>query len=159
MIKLNHAVPFRVTDQVAENNAAVRNPAAFPDDFRETAAKKDVVAKDQADGIPADELLADDKGLGQAFWPRLRRIGDIQPQVRAVAEEFGKAREIRGGGDNEDVPDPGQHEHRQGIIDHGLVVDRDQLLADDPGQGVEPGAGTAGQDDAFHKNSSCARVN
>jgi hypothetical protein len=52
-------------------------------------------------------------------------------------------------GDDQDFIDPCQHQNGQRIIDHGLVVDRQQLLADGAGHRIEPGAQTSGQDDAL----------
>ena len=46
---------------------------------------------------------------------------------------------------------PGQHQRRQRVVDHRLVVDREQLLADRAGQRVQARAGAAGEDDAFHR--------
>ena len=54
------------------------------------------------------------------------------------------------GGDHQDVPDPGQHQRGQRVVDHRLVVDRHELLADAEGDRVQPGAGAAGQDDSAH---------
>ena len=39
---------------------------------------------------------------------------------------------------------------RQRVIDHRLVVDRQQLLADDARERIEPRAGAAGEDDPLH---------
>ena len=36
------------------------------------------------------------------------------------------------------------------IVDHGLVVDREQVFVRDFCEGVEAGAGAACEDDAFH---------
>ena len=38
----------------------------------------------------------------------------------------------------------------QRIVDHGLVVDRQQLLGGHERERVQAGAGPAGEDDAFH---------
>lgn len=54
-----------------------------------------------------------------------------------------------GGGDDEDVLYPREHEDAQGVVDHGFVVDRHELLAHYLGEGEEPGPGTACEDDAF----------
>ena len=54
------------------------------------------------------------------------------------------------GGDDQHVPDAGEDQRRQRVVDHRLVVDRHQLLADAQGDRMESGAGAAGQDDATH---------
>ena len=53
--------------------------------------------------------------------------------------------------DQQDVVRPGQRRHRKGIVDHRFVVDRQQLLADGAGDGMQPGARSACQNDALGK--------
>ena len=58
--------------------------------------------------------------------------------------------------DHEDLADPGEHERAQRVEDHRLVVDREQLLGDDPRHRVQPRARPAGQDDALPRHSQPA---
>ena len=67
----------------------------------------------------------------------------------AVTQELLEARRILRGGDDEDVADARQHEGAERVVDHRFVVDRDELLGDGQGGRVQPGAGAAGEDDAF----------
>ena len=53
-------------------------------------------------------------------------------------------------GDDHDVFDACYQESLEGIIDHGFVVDREQVLVRDFCEGVEAGAGAACEDNAFH---------
>ena len=57
------------------------------------------------------------------------------------------------GGDDQDVLDPGEHERRQGVVDHRLVVDGHQLLRGAQGDGIQASAGAAGQDNSAHRYS------
>ena len=66
-----------------------------------------------------------------------------------MAQQFGKARGILRGADEQHVFDARQHERGQRVIDHGLVVHRHELLADSLRHGVQASAGTASEDDAF----------
>ena len=50
----------------------------------------------------------------------------------------------------QDVADAGQHQHRQRIIDHRLVVDRQQLLVDGERRRIKPRARAAGENNALH---------
>ena len=68
--------------------------------------------------------------------------------------------------DEQDVADAGQHQRRQRIVDHRLVVDRQQLLRHDLRDRIEPRAGAAGEDDSLARHGvrrpralsrSCAR--
>ncbi|MNW09717.1 hypothetical protein D3C71_2067810 [compost metagenome] len=54
------------------------------------------------------------------------------------------------GGDDENLANAGQHQHRDRIVDHRLVVDRQQLLGYTQGNGVQASAGTTGEDYPFH---------
>ena len=53
------------------------------------------------------------------------------------------------GADDKHVADAGQHQGAERVVNHGLVVHRQQLLADGQGGRVQPAAGAAGEDDAF----------
>ena len=79
----------------------------------------------------------------------------------AVAQQLLEARGVLGGGDDEDVADAGQHEGAERVVDHRFVVDRDELLGDGEGGRVQPGAGSAGEDDAFalHGGGLCRLLN
>lgn len=111
---------------------------------------EDVVAEHEADAVVADELLADDKGLRQAVRRGLLGILEAYAIVGAVAQQAPEARQILRRGDDEDVPDPRQHQRADRIVDHRLVVDRQQLFADALGNRIKTGAGASGEDDSFH---------
>ena len=120
-------------------------------------AVEDVVAEDQRDRSAPTKSRADDEGLGQAVGLRLHGIGEREAQLRAVAEQrAGRAADPRRR-DDQDFANAGQHQRRQRIIDHRLVVDRQQLLGDDQGHRMQPRAGAAGQDDALHAVSLAIR--
>src|SRR6266480_6131335 len=53
-------------------------------------------------------------------------------------------------GDKEDVADAGEHQSRERVVHHRLVVHRQQLLRDSLGNGVKTRSGAAGKDDALH---------
>src|SRR6266568_8200607 len=69
--------------------------------------------------------------------------------ARAVTEQSREARRVVGRRDQHDLADPGQQQRGERVIDHRLVVDRQQLLGDDLRHRVEPSPGTARQDDAL----------
>jgi hypothetical protein len=53
---------------------------------------------------------------------------------------------------------PGEHQRGQRVVDHRLVVDRQQLLAHGLGQRMQARARAAGQDDALHAVSCRGRT-
>ena len=63
-----------------------------------------------------------------------------QPAVRTrpIAQQLLEPRLILRRGNDQHLPDPGQHQHREGVVDQRLVVDRQQLLGDALGNRVQP---------------------
>ena len=57
---------------------------------------------------------------------------------------------------SEDVADAGEHQHRQRVVHHRLVVHRQQLLGDALRDGMQARAAAAGQNDALHE-FACSR--
>ena len=117
---------------------------------RQTVAVEDVVAQNQGARLAGDEALADGEGLRQAVRARLLGVGQVHAVARAVPEQALEVGEVRRRGDDQDVPDARQHEGGQRVVNHGLVVDRQQLLGGHERERVQAGAGPAGEDDALH---------
>lgn len=116
----------------------------------ETGSVEDIVAQHQAHAVVAYEVAANYESLRQAVGRRLFGILQAATDVLAVAEQPPEPGEVLRRRDNEDVADAGQHQRRQRIVDHRLVVNGEQLLADTLGDGVEPCAAPARQYDTFH---------
>lgn len=151
-VELHDAEALGVVDVVAEDRGAAR--LGVLDGARQVArqavAVEDVVAQHQRARLAADELLADGEGLRQAVRARLLGVREVHAVARAVPEQALEVGEVRRGGDDQDVPDARQHEGGQRVVDHGLVVDRQQLLGGHERERVQARAGPAGEDDAFH---------
>ena len=113
-------------------------------------AVENVVAQHQRAAVVSDEGLTDDEGLGQTVRRGLHRIAERDAPAAAVAQQLLEAGRVLRGGDDQDVADAGQHQARQRVVDHRLVVDGQQLLGHSLRHRVQPGAGTSGKDDAFH---------
>lgn len=151
-VELHDAEALGVVDVVAEDRGAAR--LGVLDGARQVArqavAVEDVVAEHQGARLAGDELLADGEGLGQAVGARLLGVGEVDAVARAVPEQALEVGEVRRRGDDQDVADARQHEGGQRVVDHGLVVDRQQLLGGHERERVQARAGPAGEDDAFH---------
>ena len=151
-VELDDAEALGVVHVVAEDRGAAR--LRVLDGLLEVAAEavavEDVVAEHQGARLAGDELLADGEGLRQAVRRGLLGVGEVHAVARAVPEQALEVGEVRRRGDDQDVPDARQHEGGQRIVDHGLVVDRQQLLGGHERERVQAGAGPAGEDDAFH---------
>ena len=151
-VELHDAEALGVVHVVAEDRGAAR--LGVLDGARQVAgqavAVEDVVAEHQGARLAGDELLADGECLGQAVRARLLCVGQVHAVARAVPEQALEVGQVGRRGDDQDVPDARQHEGGQRVVDHGLVVDRQQLLGGHERKGVQAGSGPAGEDDAFH---------
>lgn len=153
-VELHDAEALGVVHVVAEDRGAAR--LGVLDGARQVArqavAVEDVVAEHERARLAVNELLADREGLGQAVRRGLLGVGQVHAVARAVPEQALEVGQVGRGGDDQDVADARQHEGAKRVVDHGLVVDRQQLLGGHERERVQAGAGPAGEDDAFHKN-------
>ena len=151
-VELDDAEALGVVDVVAEDRGPPR--LSVMDGARqmtaEAVAVEDVVAQHQRARLAVDELLADGECLRQAVGARLLGVGQVHAVARAVPEQALEVGQVGRRGDDQDVPDARQHEGGQRVVDHGLVVDRQQLLGGHERERVQARAGPAGEDDAFH---------
>ena len=152
-VELHDAEALGVVHVVAEDRGAAR--LGVLDGARQVAAEavavEDVIAEHQRARLAVDEVLADGEGLRQAVRRGLLGVGEVHAVARAVPEQALEVGEVGRRGDDQDVPDARQHEGGQRVVDHGLVVDRQQLLGGHERERVQAGAGPAGEDDAFHR--------
>lgn len=151
-IELHDAEALGVVHMVAEDRGAARHGVldGARQVARQAVAVEDVVAEHEGARLAGDELLADGEGLRQAVRARLLGVGEVHAVARAVPEQALEVGEVRRRGDDQDVPDARQHEGGQRVVDHGLVVDRQQLLGGHERERVQAGSGPAGEDDALH---------
>ena len=151
-VELDDAEALGVVDVVAEDRGAARLCVLHGARkvARQAVAVEDVVAQHQGARLSADEVLADGEGLRQAVRRGLLRVGEVHAVARAVPEQALEVGQVGRRGDDQDVPDARQHEGGQRVVDHGLVVDRQQLLGGHERERVQARAGPAGEDDAFH---------
>ena len=151
-VELHDAEALGVVHVVAEHRGPTR--LRVLDGFLQVAAEavavEDIVAQHERARLAGDEVLADGEGLRQAVRRGLLGIGQVHAVARAVPEQALEVGEVGRGGDDQDVPDARQHEGAKRVVDHGLVVDRQQLLGGHERERVQARAGPAGEDDALH---------
>jgi hypothetical protein len=111
---------------------------------------KDIVAEHKRGIMSFNEVRANRIGLRETFGTRLRRVRERYAPLRPRPQQAFKRWKILGRGDDQNLTRPRQHQRRERIIDHRLVVDRQQLLRCRQRHGMEPGAGTPGQNYAAH---------
>ena len=93
---------------------------------------------------PMMKACARPSGLGCTA--KVRLMPNCEPSPSSRWKPLG----LVGCRDDQDVPDAREHQRGERVVDHRLVVDRHQLLADALGDRVQSRAGAAGQDDSAH---------
>lgn len=151
-VELHDAEALGVVHVIAEDRGAARLGVLHGarQVARQAVAVEDVVAQHQCARLAVNELLADGECLGQAVGARLLGVGQVHAVARAVTEQALEVGQVGRRGDDQNVPDARQHEGAERVVDHGLVVDRQQLLGGHERERVQARAGPAGEDDAFH---------
>ena len=155
LVKLDDAVALRVADVVGEDRRAVRLRGRALHHHGEVGAVEDVVAKDERTALAREELLPDQERLCESLRLRLHGVRDGDAPLRAVAEQAPEVRIVLRRRDHEDVPDAREHQRRQRVVDHRLVIDRHQLLRHRDRQRVKARPRTARQDNSltYHVDS------
>ncbi len=154
VVELNYAVTLGVEDRVGEDCGSIFAGCGTAKGFGEVVAVKDVVAEDEAAAFAGEEFFADEEGLGEAVGGWLHGVLEGDAPLLSGAEKLAEARGVFGGGDDEDLADAREEQHRERVVDHRLVVDGEELLGDRLGDWMEPGAGAACEDDSLHRATS-----
>ena len=151
LVKLDDAVALGIADVVGKDRRAVRLRSRALHHHSKVGAVEDVVAQDERTALAREELLANQERLREPLRLGLHGVRDGDAPLRAIAEQALEIRIVRRRRDHKDVPDAREHQRRQWIVDHRLVIDGQQLLGCDHCQRVKSGAGAAGQDNTFHR--------
>ena len=142
-VKFGHAISLRVVHPIAEDGGLallVGCAHGLVEHRREAVSLEDVVAQHQADIVAPDEVGPDGEGLSQSVGAGLLGIAETDAEIAAVAQQAAEAWQVGRRGDDQDVADACLHQHADGIVDHRLVIDGHQLLADSLRDGIEAGA-------------------
>ena len=92
-VKLSHAIAFWVVDVITEDGShavLLYIGDTLVEQATEAGSIEDVVAKDEADGVIADKLLADDESLGQSVGAGLLGVFKLDAQFAAGGSQGGR---------------------------------------------------------------------
>mgnify|MGYP000644674684 CR=1 FL=1 len=130
LVKRDDAETLRVVDVVAKDGAAAIGSVGggILQTLGEARAVEDVVAQDHGAAVVANELLAQNKRLGQAVGAGLDLVLQMQAVLAAVTQQFLKNLHIPRRGNNQHLPDFRQHQGGERIINHRFVVNGKNLL-------------------------------
>ena len=113
-----------LVDVIGEHGRAVRARRGIGEFGAQAMAVEHIVAKDQRNAIAADEFPPEDEGMGEADRLVLNDVVELDAPGGAVAEQVLIERQMLARRDQQDIANSRQHQHRQRIVDHRLVVDR-----------------------------------
>ena len=147
-IKRHHPIAPSILDPVGKHRGPLWLRTGLLQQRRQPMAIKHIVPQHQRRRSTLQKLLGQHQRLGNAFGTGLRPVVQTQAPLLAITQQPGKARQVFGGGNQQDLADPGQHQHTERVIHHRFVVQRQQLLGHHLRGGIQPGAGATGQQDA-----------
>lgn len=151
-VKFHYAKAFRIANVIAKHRSVLillRILNGLSQCVSKAAAVKDVIPQHHA-GVVADEGFSQQNRLSQSVRAGLHHIAEADAKLTAIPQQLFKAGRIRGGGDNENVLNARQHQRGELVVDHGLVIDGQELFGCNHGKGVQACACAAGEDDALH---------
>ncbi len=77
-------------------------------------------------------------------------IDVLQAELLAITDQFQEIAGIVSSGYDQNVPDPGFDQSFNRVVDHGPVVDGQQVLVRDLGQRIKPRSQSSGKNDTLH---------
>jgi len=111
----------------------------------------DVVTEDDADLAAIGEVFGEFESIGDAAFAFLVAVAEgAQAQVLAVFEELEEVAGVFAAGHDHDFIDACVDEALDGVVDHGPVVDGQQVLVGDKREGAQTCAQTTGENDTLH---------
>lgn len=117
----------------------------------ESLTVEEIISEYQTYIIRPDKCLTDEECLCESVRRRLYRVGKMDSPLNSVPEESFEARTIFGCRNNEDISDTSEHECRDRIVDHRLIIDGHELLRDGSCDGIETRPCASCEDDSFHR--------
>src|SRR5437773_1185908 len=124
LVELDDAVLLGILHPIGEDGGAIAVVSGAGEELRQIMTEEEIVAEDQRRAVAADEIGADRISLREAFRPRLLRVLETESPLPTVAQQLTKARQMLRGRDYENLANAGQHQSRDRVVDHRLVVDR-----------------------------------
>ena len=131
LIKLHHAKALGIVNSVAEYRRACHGgifhcPAQVS---AESIAVEDIVTEHKRAGTTRDEVLPIVEGPCKSVRLWLNHILQRDAELASVTQQTLEVRCVLRSRNNEDVAYARQHERAQGVVHHGLIIHRQELLA------------------------------
>ena len=152
-VKFHHTVALGIAHLIGENRGTFRAAVGRFEQLLKMRAVKEVVAQNQRRGVIADKVASENKGLCKAVRAGLHAVRETDAPLRTVAQQVLKARQIHRCGDKQNVTDPCRHQGGEGIVDHRLVINGQELFAHRKCDRCQACARAAGQNQTFSSHS------
>src|SRR5882757_5158683 len=158
VVERDDPITFGIADMIREDRRTRLPSRGRGEHIRQPMAEENIVAKHHCNRIVADERRPKNEALCQAGGLGLFGVADADAPLFAVAEQSLKLTAIHRCCDYKDVTDTREHQNRQRIVDHRLVVDRQELLAHSAGDRIEPRPVASSENNPFHGVNSIRLV-
>src|SRR5882672_7903366 len=142
-IEFDHAVGSGIGHPIGVDHRAASRRTALGHRRQRIAVEK-IVAQDQADPVRAHEAAPDQEHFGDAAGLGLHRITDLEAPLPAIAEQAAIGLLVVWIDYQQDLATARQHQRAERVVDHRLVVDRQELLVGRPRHRVKPRTAAAG---------------
>ena len=86
---------------------------------------ENIVTKNQTGAVIPDECFANDESLSQSIWRWLFSILEVNTIITTIAQQTLESRQVVRRGDDKDVSDASEHQHRDWVVNHRFVKDWD----------------------------------
>ena len=148
-IEFHHTITFRIAYVISIDDTSVRiivvgKKISQPDPV------KDIIPSTRATLSLPMKSAPKVKSLCQPVRTGLFHITEAATQSGTITQQLLKTGQVIRSGNDQDLVDARHHQGTERVVDHGLIIDGHQLLADGQGDRVETGAGSTGQYDSFH---------
>src|ERR1035441_3525033 len=138
---LGNAETLRVGNLLEEDFRARLLPVEFVNGGFD-GSLNNVVAKNDADLMAFGKVFREGKRIGNAAFAFLIGVVDVlQAELTSVREQTEKVAGITAAGHNQQIAYPGFDQGLDRVVDHRLVVNRQQVLVGDLGEREKPAAG------------------
>src|SRR5262249_9418807 len=127
-IEFHNPIAFWILNGMRKNRGPSGPLGGLLQDPGQVIAVKNIVPEYQCTCVAFDEFLADDQCLSHAIGRLLLSITNIYSPFTAIAQELPEPWHIGWRRDHKDRSNSREHEHAQRVVNHWLVIYRQELF-------------------------------
>ncbi len=154
LVEPYYTVSLRIEDFVSKDSSTLNAVAQFREAGSEPITVEQVVTEYEHHRIVSDEVGADRECLRETFRFGLFGVLEADTPLRTITEQLLELWLVGRCCDDQNFSDASEHERGERVVDHRLVVDVHQLLADTHSDWVESGARPTRENNSLHYRTS-----